>query len=330
MIGMYVQSKRKARCVPIISKILCVGMATCDILLKPIPENILSIDTCVIEPPLMQGGGDALNVARILAKLGLSASLCSRISPDGMGKMVLEELLRMGVNADPVITRNANPTATSFVLLDERGERHFASSKEIFQELSDEDVTEAMLESHSAVYYGSAMQAGKMDRGGVERLFRRARARRLPTFLDAAIAPDGGRPWGEILSGALKETDYFLPSRAEAEAISGETDLEKQVEFFRPFGLKALVIKLGGKGCFVTDFSKEAFIPPVTVEAVNTNGAGDSFVAGFICALSRGMELFRACAFANGVGALKVSGDGALGALEGYEQALALLEEQYP
>lgn len=52
------------------NKILCIGMLVCDILISTVPDDILSRDSVGIRRPITSCGGDALNVAMGLSKLG--------------------------------------------------------------------------------------------------------------------------------------------------------------------------------------------------------------------------------------------------------------------
>ena len=40
-------------------KILCVGMMVCDTIISPVPDDVLSKDSVMIEPPVLSCGGDA-------------------------------------------------------------------------------------------------------------------------------------------------------------------------------------------------------------------------------------------------------------------------------
>jgi len=307
-------------------KVLCVGMATCDVVIKPVPENIFELDNFEIAPPVISGGGDALNVARVLRRMGMEVTLCTRINNDLFGREIIGELECLGVKTSEIIYENKSGTALTFALIGKDGERHFASARSIFSEIDESDVSDATLKNCDAIYFGSAMQMEKMDSGGIDRLFKRAKLNGKLTFMDAALPKDFNRQWAKILDKAFYETDYLMPSFQEAELITGMSEPGLQARYFEKYGLKALVIKLGSQGCYVTDFSNEKIVPPIKVEVMDTTGAGDGFVGGFISALSRGENIFEASHFANAVAALSVGGLGAQGNIESYSQAQTLVK----
>jgi ribokinase len=50
-------------------------------------------------------------------------------------------------------------------------------------------------------------------------------------------------------------------------------------------GVKIVVVKLGDKGCYVTDGQEQVVVEPFPVKAIDTTGAGDAFDAGFLYGL---------------------------------------------
>ena len=83
-------------------KMLCIGMMVCDTLLSPVPSNILTLGSVRIDKPSVCCGGDALNVAIGLAKLGNSVSVAGRVARDANGKFILNEFNKYGIHASGV------------------------------------------------------------------------------------------------------------------------------------------------------------------------------------------------------------------------------------
>ena len=59
-----------------------------------------------------------------------------------------------------------------------------------------------------------------------------------------------------------------------------------------------MVIKLGDQGCYVRSEKEEFYMDPFEVEAKDTTGCGDNFVAGFIHSVLRGKTLMDCARFA--------------------------------
>ena len=167
-------------------KMLCIGMMVCDTLLSPVPSNILTLGSVRIDKPSVCCGGDALNVAIGLAKLGNSVSVAGRVARDANGKFILNECNKYGIHASGVVYEEECATAASYALIDENGERHFLSEKSIFEKLSGEDNSDEAIEEADMIYIGSAMAMRKMDEGGIKDVFLRAHRLGKMTVMDAA------------------------------------------------------------------------------------------------------------------------------------------------
>lgn len=305
-------------------KVLCVGMMVCDTILAPVPDQILQMDTAEIRHPVVTCGGDALNVAIGLGKLGVPTALAGRVARDSHGELLLDTCARYGVDTQSVVYDETCPTASSYALVDRTGERHFLSEKSIFARLSAADVPDAAIAEADIVYFGSAMAMEEMDRAGICSLFTRAHALGKLTAMDAALNPGVQRNWLSYLAPALRETDYFFPSLGEAVAITGKTSLGEILDCFRPFSMRMFGVKLGAEGCFYTDFQTEHRVRcPQGMPVVDTTGAGDSFLAGLLCGLARGMTHEEAVWLASCVATLNVGAVGGTAGIPDFEGAMA-------
>ncbi len=308
-----------------------IGMMVCDTLLSPVPSNILTLSSVRIDKPSVCCGGDALNVAIGLAKLGNSVSVAGRVARDANGKFILNECNKYGIHASGVVYGEECATAASYALIDENGERHFLSEKSIFEKLSGEDISDEAIEEADMIYIGSAMAMRKMDEGGIKDVFLRAHRLGKMTVMDAAYnLEDPERDWLSYLAPAFMETDVFFPSMDEAVKITGQTDPELIAECFKKFPMKAFGIKMGAKGCFVTDFKEKRFIKcPEGLPVVDTTGAGDSFMAGLMTGLARGLDVFSGSEFASCVASKNVGSIGGTAGIPDYEEAFDLYQSFY-
>lgn len=304
-------------------KILCIGMMVCDTTVSPVPDNLFSVDSTEIDPPVQSCGGDALNTAMGVAKLSCDVTMCGRVGDDTLGTFLLEECRKNGVDTKGVRIDPETSTSCSFALVDTRGERHFLSQREMFEKLSDEDVSDQLLEKADIVYIGSLLAMKKLDEGGIEKIFRIAHRHHAITAMDAAINDRNTADWDKYLPGIFRETDVFFPSMLEASTISHKETPEGIAEYFSQFGMKYFGIKLGSKGSFATDFRTSRYIDcPHYFPVVDTSGAGDSFMAGLLCGLAHDFDFYKAVEFASLIGSMNVSKKGAVGGVPSYEEAM--------
>lgn len=312
-------------------KFLCAGMMVCDVLLSPIPEDILERDSVRIGKPVISCGGDALNAAVSLSKLGEHVTIAGRIADDMNGSIIRGICKANQISLDGVTVDSEFPTAVSFALIDKTGERHFLSNKDIFSKFCSRDVSDELILENDAVYLGSAMSFPQMNGNGIRDLFSRAHKYGKLTAMDAAIDDDiTSDDWLEELRPALSETDIFFPSYAEATAITGLDTPEAIAGKFRDTGVKVFGIKLGAEGCYVTDFRTEKRIPGIpNVNVVDTTGAGDSFFAGFLCGIAHQMDPFESAAFAGVVAAKNIEKIGGTEGVPNFEEAMSAYRNLY-
>ena len=313
-------------------RVLCVGMMVCDTLLFPVPADVLERDSVSIQTPVTSCGGDALNVAMALSRLGVETAVCGRVGRDKNGDYIQAACREAKIDTSGITIDLECGTAASYALIDLDGERHFLSDRKIFHRLTDADVPDHLLDWADIVYMGSALAMEQMNAGGLERLFQRAKARGKITVMDAALSdatvPDS---WLEQLKPVLTYTDVFFPSREEAQSITGMQELETILECFRGLGLRAFGVKLGADGCVVTDFRRTEHIAAVPdIKVVDTCGAGDSFVAGFLQGMLQGWDVFSCAKLGSCVAALNVQAVGGTGGVPTFDSALAYYHKIYP
>jgi sugar/nucleoside kinase (ribokinase family) len=302
-------------------------MMVCDISLYPVSPLIFQQDNCLIEPPIISTGGDALNVAVGLARLGIPVSIAGRVGKDSNGTFIKQSALNSGIDTSSIIVDEHFPTAVSYVLIDNDKERHFLTNNKIFSRINAKDVPIEMIEKSDIVYLGSAMAMDSMDDSGIEKIFSQARSMGKTTVLDTAISNARPINWLERLEGALQNTDFFLPSLDEAKLLTGKDEPREIAASLGHFKFKALAIKLGKKGCYITDFHREGIVSSLdNMPVKDTTGAGDSFVAGFICGVTQGWDIFECAAFANSIASQNVGAIGATNGIPDFESAQSFFD----
>ena len=270
-------------------EVLSAGLIVSDIVVYPIDFGKFNIDTQPIENITYASGGDALNVAVNLAGLGIDAGIAGVIGNDPPGERILSVVESAGINHECMIKSKNNQTSTSIVLCKKTGEHHFIYYGKSNDEFNESMISDAVLSEIKILNVSSAMALRSLDGKGLQELFRRAKKYGVITTLDAAHDRDD--KWLEKAEEAFRYTDVFFPSYDEARMITGNAQTEKMAEFMKKYGLKIFGVKLGAKGCYITNFDDGGgkIVPAFPCDnVVDTTGAGDAFMAGFICGLLKG------------------------------------------
>jgi len=137
-----------------------------------------------------------------------------------------------------------------------------------------------------------------------------ARNKGIFTSLDVVRSERMDKPEG--LWSCLPQLDVFLCNAYEGWRLSGKKEPSKIAEYFHSMGTRAVIIKMGAEGCWLSYDGYADRIPSVKVETVDTTGAGDGFAAGLLSALAKGDDFLQACRIGNEIGARVVRELGAV------------------
>jgi ribokinase len=96
----------------------------------------------------------------------------------------------------------------------------------------------------------------------------------------------------ESLKPIVEHCSVMFPSGHEVKLLTGK-DYEKGSEILTRKGVDIVAVKLGERGCYVTDGQGSYVVEPYKVEVADTTGAGDAFCAGFLYGLIENKELYE-------------------------------------
>ncbi|MDE6156023.1 MAG: carbohydrate kinase family protein, partial [Eubacterium sp.] len=121
----------------------------------------------------------------------------------------------------------------------------------------------------------------------------------------------------------LSVADFYTPNRKEALRITG-TDNERDAAYALKKYFDKVVVKVDADGCIGIDGDDYFFCPSVEeFKNVDSTGAGDAFLAGFMYGLFYDYPLKDCIEYGNITGGKAVT---AVGALSGYVSEKELLE----
>ena len=103
---------------------------------------------------------------------------------------------------------------------------------------------------------------------------------------------------------AVADLDYFVPNESEAETITGMPvrnldDAKKCAEKLLSSGIRRVIITLGANGSLLAGREGIEHVPPFSVKAVDSTGAGDAFIGSFAVFLGEGLPEREAVRRAN-------------------------------
>jgi len=279
-------------------------------------------------------GGSESNVAIGVRRLGLPATWIGRVGDDPPGHLILRELRAERVRAITV----TDPAPTGLMMRWRPSGRHarvtYYRRESAGAHLRAGDIPEDVIRQAAVLHVtGITLALGPEPAEAVARAVAVARAAGVTVTFDlnyrsALWSEEEAEP---ALTEAVGQADVVFAGETEAEIVTHTADPLRAACALEEIGPRQILIKRGAHGCLarIDGATLEQAAPAVAV--VDTVGAGDAFVAGYLAELMNGAdprERLRTAAAA-GAFAVTVSGDwegmpdrGALAALESTEPVI--------
>jgi fructokinase len=305
--------------------VLCLGEALVDLL----PERRGPLEEC--ERFEVCSGGAPANVATGLARLGLRVGFSGVVGDDPFGRLLARRLGAEGVECHLRFARE-RPTGLWFVALDARGERSFFSPNARFSAdklLAPGDVDRALLARARWLHVGSSAHVLPEGQAALGAAVAAARELGVLVSFDPNVRLhlwDDVAPLRRLCAEVLPSCTFVKLADDEAQLCTGESDPGRAAERLVEMGVAIACVTLGAGGALVRHGAEVVSVAAERVEVVDTTGAGDGFVAGFLAALARAgspgapdrADLARAAGFACRVAGRVV---GRVGAVAGLPRA---------
>lgn len=242
-------------------------------------------ETLVGEAFDMAPGGKGGNQAVAAARLGAHTAFVGRLGTRLHGADLLEALGREGVDCAGVVADpQALPGIAVIMVASEGGENSIVYVPGSNAMLSPEDVQAAagLLQAARVVVAQLEVPLPAIARG-----FALARAAGVVTVLNAA-------PALALDDALLAQTDWLVLNETELAELAGApvADLAQialAAERLRARGATRVLVTLGAQGALLCDAAGTQHLPAQVVDAVDTVGAGDTFVGGLATGLAEGM-----------------------------------------
>lgn len=302
--------------------IMCIGLSTVDLIMGPVAMDLMERDTTYVSNMHLCLGGDALNQAVILSKLGNRVGLMALVGDDFFGKYLISTLQEQKVDTTYIQVEKNAATTVSVVMREECGERHFVAYRGCIDRLGVEHINMEALAKARYVSMASNLALKGLDGQPTCELFSYAKKKGAITLADYSIGKVFEYVDKHMVSEMLKVTDYAVPSIAEAVTITGETETKRIIEALRDMGATNIILKMGDKGCYVHADGEKCQIEALKANALDTTGAGDSFVAGFLYGKNLGKDILSCVKLGCAAGAIGVEAVGATTAMKDAAQLM--------
>ncbi|MFO0053635.1 MAG: carbohydrate kinase family protein [Dolichospermum sp.] len=265
-------------------RVLCLGEVLFDCLADQLGLKLEEVKSWTPYP-----GGAPANVACALVKLGTSAGFMGAVGEDEPGNTLIKLLETVGVDTTGVQRHPTAPTRQVYVVRDLTGDRTFAgfgkydTSEFADTRLQATKLPPALFDEADFLVVGTLELAYPESEKAVLRALELAEQYDLKIILDVNWRPvfwlDENTAKTKI-QALLGRFDFLKLTKEEAEWLFNTID--PGAITYRLNSLEGVLVTDGENGCSYCLGENEGKLPAFSVPVVDTTGAGDGFLAGFI------------------------------------------------
>ncbi|KAL4566215.1 hypothetical protein LXL04_030327 [Taraxacum kok-saghyz] len=317
------------------SSIVCFG----EMLIDFVPDTA-GVSLAESQGFLKAPGGAPANVACAITKLGGSSAFIGKVGKDEFGYMLAEILKKNGVNADGVLFDEHARTALAFVTLKKNGEREFMFYRNPSADmlLKESELNKDLIKKAKIFHYGSISLITEPCRSAHMAAMKTAKEAGVLLSYDPNVrlplwpSPEAAR---EGIMSIWNEADFIKVSDDEVAFLTQkDSSDEEAVKLLWRDHFKLMVVTDGEKGCRYYTKTLKGKVAGYSVKAVDTTGAGDSFVGSILCSIAKDDSIFtdegkltEALKLANACGAICTTKKGAIPALPSISDAQTLMSK---
>lgn len=285
-------------------KVLGIGNALIDILIPLKDEeifhefnlakgasNLVNRETYVqildkVQPLIMKkvSGGSAANTIHGIASLGIHTGFIGKVGNDPFGRFLKNEMEENHIT--PYLLKSETETGAAITFITPDSERTFAVFLGAAIELEDEDLKPEFFQGYDYFHIeGYMVQNHPM----MLRALQLADEANLTISLDLAsytMVEENLEFLEDIIS---KYIDIIFANEEESKSF---TKLEPQ-SALEVISKKChtAVVKVGKDGSWIKIYDKIIFVEPITVNPIDTTGAGDLYASGLLYGMASGLSI---------------------------------------
>lgn len=254
------------------------------------------------EPITCSAAGSAVNTLMALDILGFRTSLIGQIGNDGNGKRLIEDLSLYNIDTEGVNVSQAHSSKTGlcFVTMEENGERSMNTYLGNSLNIEFSKQMEGIIKKAKFIYLEGYLWNSLEGIAFCKRIgqfCRENRIRLVFNLSDIKIITQGGHPFKSFVENYVNIT---FGNIQEYRAFFNKDEFDIKQEWFgKDFDIACITKDKDGSLIFSRDLTYE--IPAIPTECINSTGAGDLYVSGFLGGLLRGYDITMAGAFAGRV-----------------------------
>lgn len=232
-------------------------------------------------------GGSAANTVMGVADFGGHAAYAGKVGDDELGEFCLEDMRRMGVTIE--VAPADGHTGTCVVLITADAQRTMLTHLGVSARLGPGDIDEGEVRRSKYVYVEGYLFAGESTKAAALRAIELAKANHVKvafTVSDPFLIHSCRDEFWKLIEGPI---DLLFCNLEEARSLTG---LQDPVDCAHEIHKHAenVAMTFGPRGSLIMHEGEAIPIEAVSVQAVDTTGAGDMYAAGLLYGITNGMS----------------------------------------
>jgi ribokinase len=269
-------------------------------------------------------GGKGANQAVAAARLGADVRMVGCVGDDDFGRQLLAALRAEGIDADATRVVRSVPTGLAMIAVDQAGQNLIIVAPGANRQVGPADAAKAATNSSDILVLSAEIPVP-----AIEQALAQTPGRKI---LNLAPAPENA---AELVAAAGEHLDWLVVNESEAAAVlghpvSGLANAKKAATELTAKGPRHAVVTAGAHGAALAGSDGKHTVEGFTVTAVDTVGAGDTFVGALAVALAAGVPAPEAVRAAAAAGAAAVTRHGAQAAMPRPADILAATGVTWP
>ena len=255
-------------------------------------------------------GGKGANQAVAAARLGASVSFIGCVGDDEFGRNARQVFAEEGIATEHLHSVAGVGTGIAMIMVDDAGQNciALAAGANAALSMAHVDAASAAIEAAGLLICQLECPLPVVQHG-----IALAHAAGVPVLLNPA-------PMQALPPELLAQVDVLVPNETEAAALIGlppgaAFDAAAAAVRLRELGPTTVIVTLGAHGVQLASDGISVHLDAPVVQAVDTTGAGDTFIGAYAAAWCEGASLTAAIEYAQQAAAISVTKAGALAAM---------------
>ena len=271
---------------------------------------------------VLKDGGKAAHQAIVVGRLGGSAAFIGKKGTGEPDTRAISWLEENNVDTHHIIRQECGQTHPGLILVDDNGSNTIIMMEGVSQTLTFDEVRPHLEAFKGAKIFvtgfeipvDTALKSAKL-----------AKELGMMTVLNPS-------PISDKIDERLDYIDILIPNELEANMMAGVKGhsghkTEKVAKKIKEqYGINNIIITLGGNGVFYYDGQKGVTVDGMSVEVINTTGAGDCFTGTLLWAINEGKTIVEAIRIGNIAAAYSVTHDGTIDSFPTLKQMNLFME----